>query len=1764
MTRPDPPIDARRTEAWYQELRTRAGAWLPEWQPNRIASDFGDALLRIAARFDSEVTQRLDRVSTKAALGFLDWLAIAPRAGQAARVPVAFKVADGAVATVFAPAPVRLQASTDDVPVILETETDLDIVPSSIASMVAVDPATDQIYLPPAPVLSLDGPALAPTAWTLKSPAQGGSGKLQLSPALGLDVGTVLRLGDLEYQVAGSAVGDMVPIEPPLGTPNGSLENAAAGTPLVATGAVFETVTDFAPFDGATRGLQEHAVYLGDENLLNMASEGTISVRGAASLATMEWSYWGKLDPNDPGWLPLKLLGLEGEDLVLQKTTHASVEMLELNGVSSRWLRARLVPSAGNAPADAIALFNLGLKINASAQAPASATADSPQVVGVANTTPLVMNQPFYPFGRIPRQFDAFYLGCNEAFSKPGAIAKIKFNMYGPTLGPLALTASAGADALLYGVGQDGALHRYRLNPNASPGLTYLGPVRPKPETAAAGGAPFAAAQPAIGPVLQQHAGSVSVFVAETHRVWQWTESTAVTAPPGTWQDLGMPADTGTASSIAQLVLLGSMPDDSTLVIRTHDGRLLARSVAVPGPWRPLGERELHWLQLVPIRDLNWLDQEPAHADETLALDTRGRLVLLERDRNGEWAVTVTTRDKWVQWTRSIAPLALIDGNALVIVGASSEDAQSEMPDALSGLRFARFGDGGRSRMSEPEVLGPVNFEGRVVGSHITARLLSGRVAATGDPLAALHVVFTLQEGDEASRCLAWWTPFDSGSNNVLRRSDPPGEVGTFGQVPAFFGNRIVVPGTRRDLLVNSLSVFDHALFSPHARLLTDGLLSRHQFDPKDVLALNDTSAEALGIAAALASGTWLYRPGIALKSGPARILPNPAALAAYQAEPTSKPNELLLVDPPTVLAKGARLLLSYIDVDLVQHWAAFEVSKAGAARGASNKRRVTLNANVPELAPGATFNCFVYDAAGCPDSRIIDVATRPVFSLKGLAAVQPPSASLTIGVGTRIHFLDGHTQPASQRVAEIVSMAGESLAVLEAAWQVHPQPTAADRLEMAIQSGGDPWATYTGDVSTNPDLSWEYWNGTGWWGLSDVDDRTANLKLADTIGFTVPDDLMPTQVLGVQSHWIRARLAGGDYGRETYNIITTPISPKPPPPAISERQEVTINTDDVRPPIVLSLSVAYQLNDPIAPRTVLTFDSLSWGDESDANLATGARIDAFMPIAVNLQHLSGPPQSATAAAAGAGAGASEGDSCCDPGCGSGGDCRCGGAPAQAQASAAATGTGTSAAQGTAAPGRALYLGFAKPPQGAAVRLLFLVSQEFDFDTFAPLTAEVLRENRFEPIVISDETRALGESGVVTLVLDTPPTSAELFGTAGYWIRLQPKGASSGWTPSLRHVFVNGTWATAAETQELEIVGSSDGSPNQSLFLSRPPVLAGTLDLCVLEPLGDEELAALDPVKNPVRSDLPDMPGNWVRWNEVVDPGDEDAEARVYVLDPISGEIRFGDGQHGMVPPVGTDAVVAFSYRRVSGAAANAIAPFAMLNLVTPIDGVESAIAADQAEGGSDPESADRVRQFAPARLRHRDRAVTLRDLQDLARYASADVAQALALSGPLGARVIIATRADPPLPGNALRRAVTDYLLKRASPAFARRAAVQVSGPTLVRFRVSILLRVATLDIAGTVADRVQAAVKDLFDPATGGFDQNGWPIGVGPSEDDVGACLVAAQPPIPFDEVIAVTFTLTGREDAVNALNVPADGLPLLEAGGVDIQLEPMTVQT
>src|SRR5690606_13334321 len=121
-----------------------------------------------------------------------------------------------------------------------------------------------------------------------------------------------------------------------------------------------------------------------------------------------------------------------------------------------------------------------------------------------------------------------------------------------------------------------------------------------------------------------------------------------------------------------------------------------------------------------------------------------------------------------------------------------------------------------------------------------------------------------------------------------------------------------------------------------------------------------------------------------------------------------------------------------------------------------------------------------------------------------------------------------------------------------------------------------------------------------------------------------------------------------------------------------------------------------------------------------------------------------------------------------------------------------------------------------------------------------------------------------------------------------------------------------------------------------------------------------------------------------VQWTAVTDFFGADADASVYVLDPASGTVTFGDGRHGRIPLAGAR-IVAARYRYRGGAAGNA-GPGTITALKSSVPNVESVTNIRAAAGGADAETLDEAKLRAPNDLRHRERAVTAEDFADLAR----------------------------------------------------------------------------------------------------------------------------------------------------------------------------------
>jgi predicted phage baseplate assembly protein len=341
--------------------------------------------------------------------------------------------------------------------------------------------------------------------------------------------------------------------------------------------------------------------------------------------------------------------------------------------------------------------------------------------------------------------------------------------------------------------------------------------------------------------------------------------------------------------------------------------------------------------------------------------------------------------------------------------------------------------------------------------------------------------------------------------------------------------------------------------------------------------------------------------------------------------------------------------------------------------------------------------------------------------------------------------------------------------------------------------------------------------------------------------------------------------------------------------------------------------------------------------------------------------------------------------------------------------------------------------------------------------------------------------------------------------------------------PRLRRLLLNTTWASQATTIFNETLGSSNGNPGQAFQLAQSPVLPG-LCLQVREPgmPSPEEEAQIKKLEGPdAITTILDAAGRpeeiWVRWHAVPDFHGSGPRDRHYTVDYLTGTVRFGDGGYGLIPPSGQNNIRATRYRSGGGAGGNRPRE-TVIQLKASVPYIDRVANFEDASGGANRQSLDRVKRYGTRQLRHRDRAVTVEDFEDLAYAASPDVARAKAIPafsddgtqpGVIGLIVLPHSDAPQPIPSLGLLEQVKAYLQARC-PATAE---AWVAGPVWVKITVSIDVVPVSLAVADQVEIRVEAALERFLHPLSGGPLGKGWPFGRLPHLSDLYALVESVE---------------------------------------------------
>lgn len=600
-------------------------------------------------------------------------------------------------------------------------------------------------------------------------------------------------------------------------------------------------------------------------------------------------------------------------------------------------------------------------------------------------------------------------------------------------------------------------------------------------------------------------------------------------------------------------------------------------------------------------------------------------------------------------------------------------------------------------------------------------------------------------------------------------------------------------------------------------------------------------------------------------------------------------------------------------------------------------------------------------------------------------------------------------------------------------------------------------WNEYKDPTETalTPTLSWEYWNSAGWGVIAGLADGTDNLLTTGQISFLLPDSIEETEIAGQKNYWLRARIVGGDFGRESFAMIQKAQQGS----VVGSSQQLVSTKNTIRPPIITSLKIGYSLEAQQYPQKCLTFNNLDYIDQSDACRLADKHFTPFLQLDET--------------------------------------------------------------------NRTLYLGFEKPFAGGPVKI-FLDASELSYSEEAKpkLAWSCSGKNDWLALDALDATDGLVRRDILELIGPDDLAAQSRFGDYLHWLKGSLVEGAYVQLPVLAGIYPNTTWALQAATVKDEILGSGSGETRQTVTFLKTPVLTGEL-VRVRQILTEEEKQALissmgeDAILE-VRDEKGAVTENWVLWSEAPDFFDSRPESRHYTLDRATGQLRFGDGEYGLMPPQDQDNIKAFSYQYGGGAQGNVRAGEikTLKSAVAGLDKVTNPVAAD---GGADTATLEQMLEIGPALISHRNRAVTVEDFQWLARDASRKVVKVKCLpdtrqgnnsslqreSGWVTVIIVPDSQDAEPQPSLELKAIVQKYLEAHSSITLSSAQKLKVDGPFYTRIDVSVDLFVASLDMASVVEREARQRITAFFHPLTGGPDGEGWEFGRDVSASDVYALL-------------------------------------------------------
>ena len=414
------------------------------------------------------------------------------------------------------------------------------------------------------------------------------------------------------------------------------------------------------------------------------------------------------------------------------------------------------------------------------------------------------------------------------------------------------------------------------------------------------------------------------------------------------------------------------------------------------------------------------------------------------------------------------------------------------------------------------------------------------------------------------------------------------------------------------------------------------------------------------------------------------------------------------------------------------------------------------------------------------------------------------------------------------------------------------------------------------------------------------------------------------------------------------------------------------------------------------------------------------------------------------------------------------------------------------------------YFGFAQPPVGGPLKLLFVMHDTVQ-GKLTGLRWEYLTKEGWKEMHPADGTEGFAHTGLISWYGRDDSCQGNLFGQDLYWIRLsegskeeagdRKRGGKEDNCPKIEGIYPNATSVLGAESVE-ENFTLAPRAEKKEIWLA-------CQDICSLE------------VRVLGRKDYQRGLGqSWELWTEVEELDAGSGGRNEYAADWRTGQITFpkymeNAGQNQM-----DEIEIRVSYRHSQGNKGNV--PAGRIERLDRTIGFINTVFNPMATVcGLDGETVMESVARSASLLRHGRRCVSAEDYEDMAREAARDICKVKCFAGydEKGARqegaitlvVLPGDYGESAYSFERTRRRICQYLSSHMDQNIVHLGRFHIVMPDLIRLDVKVSVELAKEGEVFAVTKRVRQELDRFLNALHGNFYGDGWEIGILPDQNQI-----------------------------------------------------------